>query len=402
MSAAVGVVEQPFRLAGGRFVDMPVLGAGQNLQFLRWNNGAGTLEAAAAYTSAETDAALAASVAAHAAAADPHAPYLRADGTRAGASSQAQTLTGGIITGAAGKVGIGRTPGVPMLDILAPSGPAMRMASSTADNTPKEALITIAPYSNEQADILLFRGNASLDTSVPIYFGGGHASYGSAANIFFFTSPSSLTLSGTRRMLIAGDGKITLGSHSGTGQLDIGSGTSTAAQVNWQTSTAPSAPVSGNMWRAGDNIVSQGPLQSMTGFVGPYLRPASDGTSALKLTDTAGNTLIGGNTTNLCVGIGVSTPTLARLQIAANTTSRASLLLTPGASEQTSGHSDGGIWYATGSRPKLYRGSTTETIATGVPVSGAAATAGGTYGATEQAMLQAVYDAALAFGELTG
>ena len=103
--------------------------------------------------------------------------------------------------------------------------------------------------------------------------------------------------------------------------------------------------------------------------------------------------LAGGN-----IGIGQSSGITALLDLAASTTARASLRVRAGTAPTTP--NDGDIWYATGDRLKFYRAAT-ETIASGVPGTGGAATATGTWGATEMAMLQAVYDIARSFGMLS-
>lgn len=97
------------------------------------------------------------------------------------------------------------------------------------------------------------------------------------------------------------------------------------------------------------------------------------------------------------VGITTLAPT-ALLDLAASTTARASLRIRSGTAPTTPNAGD--IWYPTGGRLNVYRAAT-ETIASGVPGSGGAATATGTWGATEQAMLQAIYDAGRAFGMIS-
>lgn len=105
--------------------------------------------------------------------------------------------------------------------------------------------------------------------------------------------------------------------------------------------------------------------------------------------------LDGGN-----VGIGQSSAT-ALLDLAASTATRASLRIRPGAFPIGANRQDGDIGYVTSGRLMMYRGSTEEIVATGVQATGGAATAGASYTATEQAMLQKVYDAARAFGQLS-
>lgn len=116
--------------------------------------------------------------------------------------------------------------------------------------------------------------------------------------------------------------------------------------------------------------------------------------NALRI-DTSADTHVN----NLTVGSSLfSGDGTAFLDIAASTTTRASLRIRAGTAPTTPNAGD--IWYATGDRLKLYRAAT-ETIASGVPGTGGSATAGGTWGATEQSMLQKCYDIVRAFGMLS-
>lgn len=96
------------------------------------------------------------------------------------------------------------------------------------------------------------------------------------------------------------------------------------------------------------------------------------------------------------LGVGVD-PT-ALLDLAASTATRASLRIRVGTAPTTPNTGD--IWYPTGGRLNVYRAAT-ETIASGVPGTGGAATAGASYTSAEQSMIQKVYDAARAFGLLS-
>lgn len=86
------------------------------------------------------------------------------------------------------------------------------------------------------------------------------------------------------------------------------------------------------------------------------------------------------------------------LDLAASTTSRASLRIRAGTAPTTPNAGD--IWYASGGRLSLYRAAT-EIFATGVQATGGAATAGASYTSTEQSMIQKCYDACRAFGLLS-
>lgn len=100
------------------------------------------------------------------------------------------------------------------------------------------------------------------------------------------------------------------------------------------------------------------------------------------------------------LGSSVTAPT-ALLDIAASTTTRASLRIRPGAFPTGTNRNDGDIGYVSSGRLMMYRGSTEEIFATGVQAAGGAATAGAAYTAAEQSMLQKVYDAARTFGLLS-
>lgn len=105
-----------------------------------------------------------------------------------------------------------------------------------------------------------------------------------------------------------------------------------------------------------------------------------------------------GGQTQGYVAIGHLAPT-ALLDLGGPSTARAQFRIRPG--PNVASPNDGDIWYLTAGRLQFRRSSTTEIIASGVTATGGAATATGTYGATEQAMLQAVYDAARSFALLT-
>jgi hypothetical protein len=96
---------------------------------------------------------------------------------------------------------------------------------------------------------------------------------------------------------------------------------------------------------------------------------------------------------------GDGTAPTAVVDIIASSTARASLRLREGTAPTSPNSGD--VWYPTGGRLTLRRSTTTEVVATGVTATGGAATAGATYTATEQGMLQKVYDAARNFGLLT-
>jgi len=124
-------------------------------------------------------------------------------------------------------------------------------------------------------------------------------------------------------------------------------------------------------------------------------------------TVTAGNIYFTGNNSAALSGnvifklsggtaFGDITPS-AFVDITASTTARASLRIRE-ASQVPSAPNSGDVWFPTGGRLTFRRSTTTEIVATGVTGSGASATAGGTYGATEQAMLNAIYAAGRAFG----
>ena len=114
--------------------------------------------------------------------------------------------------------------------------------------------------------------------------------------------------------------------------------------------------------------------------------------------DTTANTIAATFSSTRRLGIGdIVTPT-AFIDLPPSISGAASFRLRPGVA--VSSPSDGDVWYLAADRLKFRRSSTTETIASGVVGSGASATAGASYTSTEQAMLQAVYSAARAFGML--
>lgn len=101
-----------------------------------------------------------------------------------------------------------------------------------------------------------------------------------------------------------------------------------------------------------------------------------------------------------CIGLnGVSSSPTAWIHLPASVTARAQLRFDPTSAADPTSPNDGDTWY--NARLKFRRSATTEIFATGVQAAGGVATAGATYGATEQTMLQAVYNAARTFGLLS-
>lgn len=96
--------------------------------------------------------------------------------------------------------------------------------------------------------------------------------------------------------------------------------------------------------------------------------------------------------------LGISSPT-AILDVNGSASHRSGFRLRPGTAPTSP--NDGDIWYPSAGRLTFRRSSTSEIFATGVQATGGAATAGASYTSTEQSMLQAVYDAARAFGLLS-
>lgn len=95
------------------------------------------------------------------------------------------------------------------------------------------------------------------------------------------------------------------------------------------------------------------------------------------------------------VGVNNTSPG-AWLHLPASTSLEASLRIPVGVAPTTPGNGD--MWLAT--RLRLHRSGVSEIVATGAQATGGAATAGASYTATEQTMLQKVYDAARTFGML--
>lgn len=98
-------------------------------------------------------------------------------------------------------------------------------------------------------------------------------------------------------------------------------------------------------------------------------------------------------------GTGAGPSLTALVHIQPSTATCAQINFDPASAADPTSPNSGDVWYNTWL--KFRRGSTTEQIASGVQATGGAATAGGTYGATEQLMLQKIYDVGRAFGLLS-
>ena len=98
------------------------------------------------------------------------------------------------------------------------------------------------------------------------------------------------------------------------------------------------------------------------------------------------------------IGAGLTTATSV-VDIAASNTARASLRIRDGVAPTTPNAGD--LWYVISGRLIFQRGATAEMVATGVQATGGSATASATWTATEQSMLQKIYDAGRVFGLLS-
>lgn len=99
------------------------------------------------------------------------------------------------------------------------------------------------------------------------------------------------------------------------------------------------------------------------------------------------------------VSFGHTAVPTALIDLTSGTATRAPIRFRAGSAPTTP--NDGDVWYPSAGRLNIRRAAITEIFASGVQATGGAATAGASYTAAEQSMLQKVYDAARAFGLLT-
>lgn len=304
--------------------------------------------------------------------------YLLANGSRAGATAGRQVFTNGITTGSirptsdstttavqvqtAGgtavvtvdtvnqRLGVGVTPDYPLhvnATLTATNGSRLFYAASTINNTGVGTQYT-----------------AVFDTTVSTATSGGNA----------IASKYNITVSSNTKPV----GIIALQ----TATNNISSGSALSEQIEWQTGPAViGAVVTSNLYHAQIRDVFIGSGGSVTNQYGIYVQ---------SLVNAANNYAIYTNGGLVRIG--------DRLILSAATTLRSSATITAGTAPTTPNAGD--IWYPTGGRLSLYRAAT-EIFATGVQVTGGAATAGASWTSAEQAMLQKIYDAGRAFGLLS-
>ena len=237
------------------FVDVPSPTSGDDGKALTYNHSGTDF----AYVAFEADGA----VASHAAAGDPHTGYLLATGTRAGATSQAQTFTNGVVTGGIKPASDSTTAvliqnAAESIDVLTVDTTNARVAIngavSGATFTVNQHIDTngvrVYGYDDKSGDYIGLGINASgsgfFSTTGNMIFlasGGTQIRFSGPGDIRFTDASNNigLIMLQTRRV---GLGGVT----SPTALCHLGASTTSNASLRISNGTAPTSPNSGDIW----------------------------------------------------------------------------------------------------------------------------------------------------------
>lgn len=237
------------------FVDVPSPTSGDDGKALTYNHSGTDF----AYVAFEADGA----VAGHEAAGDPHAGYLLATGTRAGATSQAQTFTNGLVTGTVKPASDSTTAvlvqnAAGSVDVLTVDTSNARVAVngaiSSATFTVNQHVdvngIRVYGYDDKSSDYIGLGINAGgsgfFSTTGNMIFlatGGTQIRFGGPGDIRFTDASNNigLIMLQTRRV---GLGGVT----NPTALCHLGASTTSNASLCISTGTAPTSPNDGDIW----------------------------------------------------------------------------------------------------------------------------------------------------------
>lgn len=319
--------------------------------------------------------------------------YLAATGATTGATSQVQAFTNGLKTPSIQPASDSTTA----VQIQTASGTTVLAINTTNKRVVASGLI----YSGASAlwDGTTFPPTAGIDFngSANVAFFHGivpSPDAGSGQDIRYYSRAGGA--GGYHRFFCGGVESMTLNASS------FSLGSSVAFQVKkaqidvaaWDAATYP-LPTGVVFSNSGSATFASGVVFGNNNLY--YLAPASGDTNK-HIFRVAGTTYFIINDSGKCA-IGHGASPLAYADVAAGTSAIPQARWRGGAFPTTP--SDGDWAYVSAGRLQFRRGATTEIVATGVQATGGVATAGGTYGATEQTMLQAVYNAARTFGLLS-
>lgn len=192
---------------------------------------------------------------------------LLATGATTGATSQAQTFTNGVVTGAGSFIGVGITPTVP-LHVLGTLG-EIRAADVNANNTSKVARFTVTHYQNAEEPVGGFIAS-STSTANNILLGGGSGLVNAATFIGFYAAANTTTTTGTLSASITTTGFGAGGGHTPSAAIHAAASTAARASFCAPPGTAPTTPVAGDIWN--DGALSFYNADSTTNAVVNHLR----------------------------------------------------------------------------------------------------------------------------------
>lgn len=251
-------------------------GAGDNGKALAWNNSTGRFVMAGGSGNGLDADTL-----------DGHDTgyFLAADGTRTGATSQAQTFTNGIVSpswkpasdsttalqmqNASGtslftidttnnRFGFNSPTPSGEFEVIAPNTGAITIMTNNTNNTNKTGRLVIPNYDTSQRSLLVF-GGSTTSAGNTLFFGGSSSVFNAATLIVFYTGIDNNTATGTEKMRITNTGLVGVNT-TPTNTFQVGgsaTGVGTVA-TNGTTTLTGTNTVFANMFKAGDTITVSG------------------------------------------------------------------------------------------------------------------------------------------------
>lgn len=189
------------------------------------------------------------------------------------------------------RVGLNTTPSKPIDFVAREVLLGATSAGDAANSTVKNVYLSCRHHLTAEKPILGFfvtaAGSGSGGSNVS--FGGGSSIYNCATSLSFYAAADAITVTGTEKMRIRTTGVAIGHATDATASADIAASTTAAASLRIRGGTAPTTPNAGDIWNDGTdfNLYGSG-LKLHTGVI----KPASNSTTALKLTKADGVTSV--------------------------------------------------------------------------------------------------------------